>query len=151
MANFGYSFNGESTQIHPDKLQAYRATDFRIDHTPQVIVLSIGYRSEPLSDLFAGKEVNCGAFITAYNPRGAVQPDSANAKAHIELATKLQGLGLRAVEGSGSEKGSKWPAEKSYFAFGLTLEPAKAIGTHFNQDAIVWVGEDAIPQLILLR
>jgi hypothetical protein len=52
MANFGYSFNGESTQIHPDKLQAYRATDFRIDHTPQVIVLSIGYRSEPLSDLF---------------------------------------------------------------------------------------------------
>jgi hypothetical protein len=42
--NFGYSFNGESTQIHPDKLQAYRATDYRIDNTPQVIVLSIGYQ-----------------------------------------------------------------------------------------------------------
>ena len=151
MANFGYSFNGESTQIHPDKLQAYRASDYRIDHTLQVIVLSIGYRSEPLSDLFADKEVNCGAFITAYNPRGAFQSDEANAQAHSELAFMLQQLGHKVIEGSGSEKGSKWPAEKSYCAFGLTLEPAKAIGTHFNQDAIVWVGEDAIPQLILLR
>ena len=36
-------------------------------------------------------------------------------------------------------------------ALGLALEPAKTIGTHFNQDAIVWVGPDAVPQLILLR
>jgi hypothetical protein len=26
-----------------------------------------------------------------------------------------------------------------------------AIGRHFNQDAIVWVGANAAPQLILLR
>jgi len=33
----------------------------------------------------------------------------------------------------------------------LALEPTKAIGGHFDQDAIVWVGPDAVPQLILLR
>jgi hypothetical protein len=54
-------------------------------------------------------------------------------------------------QGSGSEKGSKWPAERSYFALGMALEPAEAIGRHFDQDAIVWVGADAIPRLVLLR
>jgi len=141
----------ENTHVHPDKVKAYLATDYRIDHSPQVVVLSIGYRSEPLSNLFSYYEVNCAAFITANNPRGAIQSDEANAQAHSELASMLQQLGHKVIEGSGSEKGINWPAEKSYCAFGLTLEPAKAIGTHFNQDAIVWVGVDAIPHLILLR
>ena len=44
-----------------------------------------------------------------------------------------------------------WPAERSHFALGLGLEAARAIGTDLDQDAIVWVGADAIAQLILLR
>lgn len=141
----------ETTQIHPDKVRAYLATDYRLGHTPQDIVLTIGQRSERLAALFADKGVDCGAFITAYNPRGAVQSDAANDLAHAQLSAKLQNLGHQAIEGSGSEEGSKWPAEKSFFALGLALESAKAIGIHFDQDAIVWVGPDAAPQLILLR
>ena len=141
----------ETTQIHPDKVRAYLATDYRLGHTDQDIVLTIGKNSGRLAALFADSGVNCGAFLTAYNPRSTIQPDAANAQGHAELASKLEELGLKAIEGSGSEEGTEWPAEKSYFALGLALEPAKAIGTHFDQDAIVWVGPDAVPQLILLR
>ena len=141
----------KTTQIHPDKLLAYEATDYRLGHTDQDIVLTIRKRSERLATLFALYGVNCGAFLTAYNPQGTIQSDAANAQGHAELASKLQELGLKAIEGSGSEEGTKWPAEKSYFALGLALEPAQAIGIHFDQDAIVWVGPDAVPQLILLR
>ena len=141
----------ETTQIHPDKVRAFLATDYRLGHTHQDIVLTIGKHSERLATLFAGNGVNCGAFLTAYNPRSTVQSDADNAQDHAELADKLRELGLHAIEGSGSEEGTEWPAEKSYFALGLELEPAKAIGTHFEQDAIVWVGPDAVPQLILLR
>jgi hypothetical protein len=141
----------ETTQIHPDKVRAYLATDYRLGHTPQDIVLTIGQRSERLAVLFARCGVACGAFLTAYNPRGAVQPDAANVFAHAELEARLQALGLQSIEGSGSEEGTDWPSEKSYFALGLALEPARAIGIHFDQDAIVWVGPDAVPQLILLR
>ena len=141
----------ETTQIHPDKVRAFMATDYRLGHTPQDIVLTIGQRSEHLAALFAGKGLHCGAFITAYNPRGTVQADAANDKAHAHLAAKLAELGLQVIEGYGSEEGTDWPAEKSYFALGLALEPAKAIGVHFDQDAIVCVGPDAVPQLILLR
>lgn len=141
----------ETTQIHPDKVRAYLATDYRLGHTSQDIVLTIGQRSERLAALFAGNTVTCGAFLTGYNPRGTFQSDEANDQAHAQLAAKLQELGLQAIEGSGSEEVTEWPAEKSYFALDLALEPAKAIGTHFDQDAIVWVGPEAVPQLILLR
>jgi hypothetical protein len=141
----------ETTQIHPDKVRAYEATDYRLGHTDQDIVLNIGQRSERLAFLFADKGVNCGAFLTAYNPRGALQPDAANQLAHAQLATQLAQLGHEVIAGSGSEKGTDWAPEESYFALGLALEPAKAMGTHFDQDAIVWVGADAKPQLILLR
>jgi hypothetical protein len=141
----------KKTQIHPDKLRAYEATDYRLGHTDQDIVLTIRKHSERLATLFAVNGVNCGAFLTAYNPRGTIRSDAANAQGHAELASKLQELGVQAIEGSGSEEGTEWPAEKSYFALGLDLELAKAIGTHFDQDAIVWIGPDAVPQLILLR
>ena len=141
----------ETTQIHPDKVRAYLATDYRLGHAAQDIVLTIGQRSERLAALFAAKGVNCGAFLTAYNPRGTLQPEAANHLAHAQLATQLEQLGHAVIEGSGSEEGTDWAAEESYFALGMALEPAKAMGTHFDQDAIVWVGADAEPQLILLR
>jgi len=141
----------ETTQIQPDKIRAFLATDYRLGHTAQDIVLTIGQRSDRLAVLFAAKGVNCGAFLTAYNPRGALQPEAANHLAHAQLATQLAQLGHEVIAGSGSEKGTDWAAEESYFALGLALAPAKAMGTHFDQDAIVWVGPDAVPQLILLR
>ena len=145
----------ETTQIQPDKIRAYLATDYRLGHAAQDIVLTIGQRSERLAALFAAKGVNCGAFLTAYNPRGTLQPEAANQLAHAQLATQLEQLGHAVIAGSGSaaggEKGTDWAAEESYFALGMALEPAKAMGTHFDQDAIVWVGADAVPQLILLR
>ena len=141
----------ETTQVHPDKIRAYLATDYRLGHAAQDIVLTIGQRSERLTALFAAKGVNCGAFLTAYNPRGTLQPEAANHLAHAQLATQLAQLGHAVIEGSGSEEGTDWPAEKSYFALGLALETAKAMGAHFDQDAIVWVGPDAEPQLVLLR
>jgi hypothetical protein len=126
-------------------------THYRLGHTDNDIILSIGKRSERLAVLFASGGVDCGAFITAYNPRGATQSDEANDQAHARLAGEIERLGLASIEGSGSEEGTDWPAEYSYFALGLALEPAKSIGTHFDQDAIVWVGSDCVPQLILLR
>ena len=89
----------ETTLIHPDKVRAYLATDYRLGHTDQDIVLNIDQRSERLVELLAKTGVSCGAFLTAYNPQGTVQSDAANDLGHAELASKLQDLGLQAIEG----------------------------------------------------
>ncbi len=141
----------KATQIHPDKVRAYLATTYRLGHGEQDIALTIGQRSDRLAALFVDKGDDCGVFLTAYNPHGALKSDEANERAHARLATRLAGLGIESIEGSGSEAGTDWPAERSYFALGLGLEAARVIGTDLDQDAIVWVSADAIAQLILLR
>ena len=141
----------DATQIHPDKLRAFHNTSYRLGHTEHAIVLKVEQYSPRLAELYKTRGVTCGAFITAYNPRSTVQRDDANHLAHAQLAARLQSLGVDVIEGSGSEEGTAWPAERSYFALGLTLELAQSVGTQFDQDAVVWTGSDAIPQLILLR
>ena len=141
----------QATQIHPDKLRAYLSTAYRLGHTEQDIVLCIGVRSERLAAQFAATGKHCGAFLTAYNPRGCMQSELANASAHSRLADVLQGLKYTFIEGAGIGTDGEWPAERSYFVPGMDLALAKSIGIQFDQDAIVWIGADAIPQLILLR
>ena len=139
------------TRISADKIRAYRATDYRLGHTTQDIVLAPGLRSDRLAALFASKSVTCGAFLTAFNPLGTQRSDTENDQAHAELTKTLAHLGLESIEGSGSEEGTNWPAEKSLFALVLSREGAISIGRQFDQDAIVWVGESAVPELVLLR
>ena len=140
-----------TTLIHPDKVRAYMATDYRLGHLQTDIVLNIGKFSVRLAELFVKSEVDCGAFLTAFNPFGTQQPDVLNEVAHKALVRRLQAAGVSIIEGSGSEPDSAWPLEKSCFALGLGPEDARSIGVDFNQDAIVWIGSDATPQLILLR
>jgi hypothetical protein len=139
------------TTISPDKLRAYRATQYCISAGDDAIVLRIGEHSPPAAALFAAQGVPCGAFITAYNPRGTLQPEAANAAAHVRLLKRLFGLGITTIEGAGGEPGSDWTPERSVMALGLDLDASRAVGCEFDQDAIVWLGADAIPQLVLLR
>lgn len=139
------------TQIHPEKVQAYLAAEYRIGDALGDIILKIGQHSRGVAELFARNYMTSGAFLTAFNPHGTLQSDAANELAHKQLADRIYSLGLHAIEGVGSDEKGDWPAEKSYFALGLDLATAKVIGTHFDQDAIVWVGADATPQLIRLR
>ena len=139
------------TTIAADKVRAYRATDYRLGHTTHGIVLAPGLRSSRLAALYASKGVTCGAFLTGFNPLGTQNSDTENDQAHAELTKTLAHLGLESIEGSGSEVGTQWPAEKSLFALGLNRRDAIAIGRQLDQDAIVWVGDSAVPELVLLR
>ena len=139
------------TQIAADKIRAYRASDYRIGFTGQAIVLQPGLRSAQMAQLFATHGVTCGAFITAYNPQGAQRSTAENEQAHQRLLTYIESQGLKCLEGEGSEGGTDWLPEKSCFALGLGRSDAIEIGHLFGQDAIVWVGETAVPELVLLR
>lgn len=141
----------EPTHIPQDKLRAYLATNYRIGRGSECVVLRVGVRSDELRALFAAHGVDSGAFLTACNPQGRLLAADANARAHAALHRLLLDRGLHAIEGEGSAEGADWPAEASWFALGLSLTEATEIGVHFNQDAIVWVAADAVPELIRLR
>ncbi len=140
-----------ATQVPAAKTDAYRQARYRFGQGDDAITLRIDTRSEALARLYAASGVDCGVFITACNPHGLAQGDAANADAHARVGAELAAAAGRVFEGAGVGAAGDWPAEPSWFALGVDLESAKALGVRHRQDAIAWAGPDAVPRLVLLR
>lgn len=139
-----------SSEIDAITLQAYEETEFRVFGSSPT-VLTIGRQSPDLAQLHKSHAVACSVFITACNPFSAALDDAANAARQASLAEELRQRSLGFVDGIGQHLSNEWPGEPSFLVFGLTLEAAKALGRRLEQNAIVWSGPDAVPELVLLR
>ena len=140
----------EGTVLAPGLVHAYRSTDYQVGHPPR-FTLRIGQASPELLAEHEHHRVASSAFITASNPYGKLLSAEANDARFILLNGDLAARGLNADEGYGHDPSGKWPAERSLLVFGIDLDLARAIGGFHNQNAIVWNGEDGVPQLVLLR
>ena len=149
---------GVRTAIEPEKVRSYLATAYRLGFGTGTPCLRVG---EPVGAApgTAGAWIEAhapsgGAFITAWNPQGVDPGPVANAAAHARMMACLAGAippGASVIEGEGAGDAGDWPAERSAFAPGLPYRTAVAIGCEFGQNAIVWVGPDLVPVLVLLR
>lgn len=139
------------SEVPPDKIEAYLGTEYRFGEGIDAVTLRIDRRSEELARLYASSGTACGVFVTAYNPFGQARDIELNAAAHRRLAADLRAMSVRVIEGAGADPSGAWPEEKSFFALGVELDAARQLGIRYRQDAIVWVGADAVPTLILLR
>ena len=143
------------TMIPPDTLRAYRETHYKVyrDDTPAdlAFTLEIDVVCDDLIKVYAHHEVDCSAYLTACNPYSRQCDERHNADRQRELRAEIERRGLRCLSGVGQHPSNQWPGEDSFLVLGLSLEDAKALGTQFEQNAIVWCGVDAKPKLILLR
>ena len=139
------------SEVPAEKIEDYRKTDYRFGEGLGVVTLRIDHRSDELARLYASSGAACGVFVTAYNPFGQVQDIEANEDAHARLGADLRALSIPVIEGAGAHPSGAWPEERSFFALGVDLEAARNLGIRYRQDAIVWVGADAVPRLIMLR
>jgi len=138
------------SEISPLTIRAYLETDYCV-FCESVFVLRTGNANNSLAKLYKRLKTNSGAFITAYNPFSNDVGEAANIAKQVELEQELSLLNLTFFEGVGKHPSGEWAAEPSYFVLGLSLEAAKALGKKYDQNAIVWCGSDAIPELVLLR
>ncbi|MFM0221514.1 DUF3293 domain-containing protein [Paraburkholderia dipogonis] len=138
------------SDIPRETIQAYLETCYRV-HGDTPTTLKIGETSPTLATLHKAHHTDCSAFITACNPFSQNASDEFNAAKQQALANELKELGLTFVDGIGQHPSNSWPGETSFLVLGLALEAAKTLGTRYGQNAIVWSGADAKPQLVLLR
>ena len=136
--------------ISSDLIEAYRATDYQVD-TDTPFVLKVSQASPALTKLYSKHRCNCAAYVTASNPFSKVASDADNERRHAELVEELKRRSLHFVEGLGRDPRGQWPSEASCLVLGLSLEAARKLGRHYEQNALVWCGPDAVPQLVLLR
>ncbi|HTC51986.1 MAG TPA: DUF3293 domain-containing protein [Steroidobacteraceae bacterium] len=136
--------------IDPATVLAYRQTEYRVFGAIAAI-LRIGVRCPELVLLHEAYNTRCSAFVSACNPLGAIVAEAVNRQRQQDLAAQLSRLKLPALEGIGQHPTSGWPGEPSYLVPGLARAAAQELGRQFQQNAIIWAGADAVPELILLR
>ena len=67
------------------------------------------------------------------------------------LARELQERDLTYIRGVGQHPTNGWTGEQSFLVLGLSRDDARMLGARHEQNAIVWCGPDAVPELVLLR
>ncbi len=138
------------TEIPSDLIMAYKTTDFRVLE-PREFTLRVGQHSAELQSLYVELGVKCAGYLTAWNPFSKEASELENENVHRQLLRQLSLEGFPALNALGIDPSGDWPGEESVFVPGLSLDQAKLLGSEFGQNAIVWAGPDAVPQLVLLR
>ena len=141
---------GINSVVSLDLIKAYESTDFCVLE-PNKFTLRIGVQSPELTDLYVEMGVRSAGFLTAWNPYSTEASAADNANAQLSLIRGLSAEGYPILKALGVDPSGEWPGEESIFVPGLELDRAKSIGTDFGQNAIVWAGSDAVPNLVLLR
>lgn len=131
-------------------IDAYRMAQYRVGN-PFGITLTVGEQSQELLEHFSAHQIDSAGFITAFNPLGRSLQDEENTALHKSLLAEIDRRNLSFIEGEGADPANIHPAETSALIFGLSLEGACDIGNIYEQNAIIWIGPDAIPRLVLLR
>lgn len=140
----------EETIIDGELLQAYRQTSYGVEGR-EPFALRIGQASEALRGLYREHGCDCAAYVTAFNPYSEPASAQHNAENQARLRAEVTASGLPFLPGVGVGADPQWRGEPSFLVFGLKLQQTRALGTSYLQNAIVWCGEDAVPQLVLLR
>lgn len=139
-----------TSTLDADLVRAYQETEYRVHGTPG-FVLRVDVASADLLALHRRHEVTSSAFLTAWNPYSRTVDAAENAARQQDLVDSLEARGFVCMPGIGQHPTGGWPGEDSLLALGPTLDEAQALGDQFEQNAIVWAGDDAVPRLILLR
>lgn len=138
------------SQIPDEVVQAYLNTEFKV-RTPTPFTLKANRASPDLLALYVDADEKSAAFITACNPHGELLTPTLNAALQLQLQHELDSRKLRSVPGIGLDPSGEWDGEESFLVLGVSLSEAKDIGMRYRQNAIIWAGEDGLPQLVLLR
>lgn len=139
-----------NAEIPKDIVEAYLETDYCV-HADPAFTLKVGKQSDELMVLHKSLGKLCSTFITAWNPWSKQLGSLENKSLNAALSEQLDQLGVPYIGGIGRHPSNAWPAEESFLVFGLSLDESKALGSRFEQNALIWCSEDATPQLILLR
>ena len=144
----------QDTALSPELIQAFLETYYRVhqngpDAPP--LALRVGEASPDLIALHRTHGVDCSAFLTAFNPFAKKVYDASNLQRQEALKQEVSRHRLVFLPGEGQHPTNGWPAEPSVLVLGLSLEAAKVMGRQYEQAAIVWIGPQAVPELVLLQ
>lgn len=140
----------DSTNLPPELIQAYRETHYRVEGV-EAFTLKVDQVSSEVLKALAKRGLKSCAFVTAWNPYSIALKEEENTILERKLNLHLNAQGLNHTPGEGVHPSNGWPGERSSLVWGVSETNAREIAEEFQQNAFIWVGEDGIPELILMR
>jgi hypothetical protein len=114
------------------------------------IDMRIDERNEAVIALLKKHDAQSAVFVTAFNPFGAILDIAANETRQQTLAGHLRASQIKTFEGVGFDPHENPPhSEASLFALDVTRPAADALMQKFEQNAVVFVDADGVPELLL--
>jgi len=131
-------------------IKAYQNTHYIVHDGPKDFVLRVSINSLELKFLYEKHNAKTAAYISAFNPYSQITSPELNTQAHTQLKTICTNRNYIIYEGDGTDSSGLWKPEKSLLLLGLSFSEACQLGTDFQQNAILFAGNDPTPRLILL-
>lgn len=135
--------------ISMDLREAYFSTHFKV-FEPVQFILKIDTPSKELDGLYQDYGVSTAAFLTAWNPHSKPTALHDNERAQRHLRRKIEEVSVAIFSGVGEDPTGQWPGEPSFLALGVSREESIRLGNEFRQNALVWIGVNAVPELVYL-
>ena len=132
----------------PEQLEAYRSAEYVV-FADTTIVVRVGEPSAQLDALIGAEGAKSAAFVTAANPRGERRADVENGVANAALQNFVAAAGYPHYWGEGRDPRGSW-SEPSFLVIGIYRANAEALGSLFEQNAIVYCELGRAPELIVL-
>jgi hypothetical protein len=140
------------TELSKTLVNSYRVALYRVlTGNSKSFVLKIKKKSPDLEALMKSHNLFTAAYVTAYNSQGKQTEPHINIKQQKNLLGDIRRTGLPFLEGFGEDPTGRWKSEPSFLVLGISLEEAEALGERSGQNAIVWMEDDYVPQLVMLR
>lgn len=110
-------------------------------------MLRVGERSLPVDALLDAIHATCWAYVTPVNPHARPLRPAENVRRLAEFESRLARDGLVAFPGVALGLRGDFPPEASFFLPGLAEDRAIALGTAFEQVAVLVGTRGAVPTL----
>jgi len=127
---------------------AYAATTYRVFLPGGSCDLRVGQACDALGEWLAGQGYDQFAILTAHNPGSQPTPEALNAERQAQLECDLLEGNYEPYAAQNLPDASDWPREESCFVPELAVEDACALAADYGQNAVIWGGADAVPQLV---
>lgn len=127
---------------------SYRRTTYSAETPRGPIHLRVGEPNEDLVQLLKRYDANSWAYITAFNPGSQPLAHEENLRRQKELIDSLRRERLMFFPGAGVGDDSQWPPEESVLVLSISRPRAIQLAREFGQNAILFGGADAVPELL---
>lgn len=128
---------------------AYEATEYVVFGKDE-FVLKVNEYSAPLRLVYNDLGVKSVLHITAWNPFSRLLALEENRQRQALLFQTVTNSGLVFCAGFGRDPTGEWSGEEHLVVFGVDRDYAVRLAGEFEQNAVLWADESAVPELLWL-